>query len=325
MEKEHNYVGVDISKQHFDVSMLEGCKARHKRFSNDAAGFADFCSHLGPSSHVVMEASGPYYLRLACHLYTQGVKVSVVNPLVIRRFCQMRLSRTKTDKKDAAMIASYGATEHPILWAPEASYVMELRQLQSLMDLHNKHRTALLSQREAVSQLPVMSQSVVQSIDDSIAMIEAQLGDLENKMHDLIRQHHDQMYAQLQTIPGIGKKAALLLIVLTGGFTRFGNPRQISSYLGICPRIFESGTSVKGRSSITKMGMGKMRCVLYVCAWSAKRCNRQCKELYDRLVAAGKSKRLALIAVANKLIKQAFAIATRKTIYQPDYQKNICL
>ena len=107
----------------------------------------------------------------------------------------------------------------------------------------------------------------------------------------------------------------MMLIVLTGAFTKFSNAKQLSSYFGLSPRIFESGTSVKGKARITKMGMSKIRAMLYVCAWSAKRCNTACKELYDRLVAKGKSKRLALIAVANKLLKQAFAIATKKEYY----------
>jgi transposase len=123
------------------------------------------------------------------------------------------------------------------------------------------------------------------------------------------------MYDQLQSIPGLGRKTALFLIVITGGFRKFENHKQLASYIGISPRIFESGTSVKGRAKICKMGMSKIRAMLYVCAWSAKKCNKACKELYDRLVENGKSKKLAFIAVVNKLIKQAFAIATKKEYY----------
>lgn len=274
--------------------------------------------------HVVMEASGPYYLQLACYLHEQGIQVSVINPLVIRRFCQMRLSRTKTDKKDAKMIAEYAKTEHPAIWIPEADYVMELRQLQATSDLLNKHRTGLLRQQESFSQLPVVCKDAIKALKQTIKSLEKQLAVLEIKMQQLIKQYHGKMYSQLQTIPGLGKKTSLLLIVLSGGFTKFTNARQLSSYIGICPRIFESGTSIKGKSRITKMGMSRIRAMLYLCAWSAKKCNQACKELYDRLLAGGKSKRLALVAVANKLLKQAFAIATHNTTYQSGYQKNIC-
>lgn len=135
-------------------------------------------------------------------------------------------------------------------------------------------------------------------------------------MEAIIKEHHKLMFEQVQSIPGIGKKTSLLLVVISGGFTKFENAKQLSSYVGLSPRIFESGTSVKGRVRICKMGMSRIRAMLYVCSWSAIRCNKACKELYDRLVAKGKSKRLSLIAVANKLLKQAFAIATKGEYYQ---------
>jgi transposase len=93
-----------------------------------------------------MEASGPYYLRLACYLHNQGVAVSVINPLVIRRFSQMRMSRAKTDKKDAKMIAEYGKTEKPSLWQPPQQHEITLQQMEALLSNLNKERTALSNQ-----------------------------------------------------------------------------------------------------------------------------------------------------------------------------------
>lgn len=325
MQNSKNYVGIDISKLDFDVAIESGGKFQHHKLTNDLRGFKALYRLIPTNSHVVMEASGPYYVKLACYLYEQNIPVSVINPLVIRRFCQMRLSRTKTDKKDAKMIADYGKTEQPAAWQRDADYVMELRQLQAATDLLNKNRTSLLRQQEAFSQLPVISKEVAKTLKRSISDTEKQIEALEVKMQQIIKQYHNDMFKQLQTIPGLGKKTSLLLIVITGGFTKFSNARQISSYIGVCPRIFESGSSVKGKSKITKMGMSRIRTMLYLCAWSAKRCNSTCKDMYDRLVANGKSKRLALIAVANKLLKQAFAIAITQKNYNPDYQKNICL
>lgn len=100
-----------------------------------------------------------------------------------------------------------------------------------------------------------------------------------------------------------------MLIIATDGFGMFENYKQVISYFGLAPRIYESGTSVKGKGHICKMGMGQMRKVLYMAATSAIRCNKACKELYDRLRTKGKPYRVALIAAVNKLIKQAFAIA----------------
>ena len=95
--------------------------------------------------------------------------------------------------------------------------------------------------------------------------------------------------------------------------------------MGISPRIFESGSSIRGKTKVCKMGMSRIRALLYVCAWSAKRCNKACKDLYDRLLKKGKAKKQALIAVANKLLKQAFAIAINNEKYIANYVKKTCL
>jgi transposase len=320
----HNYVGIDISKVTFDVAVNHQDEYHYYKFSNDVNGFKAFLGLLSKEHQVVMEASGPYYLQLACFLHRNDVSVSVINPLVIRRFCQMRLCRTKTDKKDARMIAEYGKTEQPSNWKPEEKYVLELKQMQAAMDLLNKHRTDILRQLEAFRANEYVCKEAVQSISKANDANVKQIAKLEENMQKLIEQFHGQMYRQLQSIPGMGKKTALLLIVISGGFTKFENSKQLSSYIGLCPRIFESGTSVKGKSRITKMGMSRIRAMLYMCAWSAKRCNKACKELYERLVSNGKARRQALIAVSNKLLKQAQAIATSNISYQENYIKNTC-
>jgi transposase len=302
MESIKKYVGIDVSKLNFDVAIELAGTYRSSKLPNTLEGFSQLLGLLDSNSHVVMEASGPYYVRLASYLHEQGFIVSVVNPLVIRRFCQMRLSRAKTDKKDAKMIAEYGKVEHPQAWTPSEGYLQELRQLQAASDLLDKSRTSLLRQQEAFDQLPIQSKDASKAIQKAIRMLEKELTGIESKMQQLITEHHGDLYKRLQSIPGLGKKTSLLLIVLSGGFTRFSKSRQLSSYIGLCPRIYESGTSVKGRGRITKMGMSRVRAMLYLCTWSAKRCNKACKELYERLVAKGKSKRLALIAVANKLL-----------------------
>lgn len=135
-------------------------------------------------------------------------------------------------------------------------------------------------------------------------------------MLQLIQQHHVKMHQNIQTIPGIGKKSALLLIAISNGFEKFHTAKQLCSYLGVCPRISESGKSVKGKSKITKMGQGNLRAVLYLCSWSAIKHNKACKELYQRLLEKGKPKMVALIAVVNKLIRQTFVIATKNQTYK---------
>lgn len=317
MKKSKNYVGIDISKLTFDVAICNSDgKYKYFKFSNNHEGFVMFLELLDESESIcVIEASGPYYLKLATFLSEQAIDVCVINPLVIRRFSQMRVSRAKTDKKDAMLIAEYGKTEKPDLWQPEANHVLELKQMQAYLEQLNKNRTGFLVQKEAFNQNPIKSETLEKSINSILEIIDQEIKQIEKRMESIIKTHHQEMFDQLKSIPGMGSKTALLLIVISGGFSKFNNHKKLASYVGISPRIFESGTSVKGKSKICKMGMSKIRALLYMCAWSAKRCNKSCKELFDRLVEKGKSKKLALIAVVNKLLKQAFAIATKKEYY----------
>lgn len=324
MQSHTNYTGIDISKLFFDVAVQNGEKYDYYKFSNDQAGFDSLAKLVNKDHHVIMEASGPYYLPLACYLFRMEIRVSVINPLVIRRFCQMRMSRAKTDKKDAKMIAEYGKTEKPASWEAPQQYTISLQQMEALLFSLNKEYTALSNQLGSFQSCGMLGSDLEEIIRIELSHKQALIDNVSTKMEHLAEQYYSDTMVKLQSIPGMGKKTAMMLIVLTGGFHRFDNYRKLSSYIGLCPRIFESGTSVKGKARICKMGMSRIRAMLYICSWSAKRCNKTCKELYERLLAKGKAKKLALIAVANKLLKQAFAIATKDTYYNENYVKNIC-
>ena len=316
--------GFDVSKEFFDVCILDAKSHQSQQILYDDEGLASLIKILPPGTHCIMEATGPYYLKLAYYLYNHGFLVSVVNPLVIRRFCQMRMIRAKTDDADARLIASYGQTEEPDPWQPPTRYSIKLQQLEALVDQLQKQRTALLGQTESFTASGQMEKDIKQFLQKAVTHITRQIGQLTEKIEAIIQEHYQGLLTNVTTIPGIGKKTAIALIVLSSGFKKFDNHKQLSAYVGLCPRIYQSGTSVRGKSRICKMGMSRIRALLYVCAWSARRYNKACRDLYERLVTKGKSKRLALIAVANKLIKQAFAIAKSNQNYQENYSKNIC-
>jgi transposase len=324
MQNTINYVGVDISKLFFDVALPDGQVYRHYKFDNDQTGFSALLKILPQESVVVMEASGAYYLRLANFLSQKGIAVSVVNPLVIRRFGQMRMSRAKTDKKDARMIAQYGCAEKPALWQPPQEHVISLQQMEALLSNLQKEYTAVNNQLESFISSGMLDKELEELISKELQHKQELIDQLSSKMEELAKKHYSTMLNSLESIPGIGRKTAIMLLVASGGFSRFSDYRKLSSYIGLCPRIFESGTSIKGKAKICKMGMSQMRAMLYVCAWSAKRYNKACSELYQRLLAKGKAKKVALIAVVNKLLKQAFAIATKQTTYNENYVSNIC-
>lgn len=306
MHKYNEIYGVDISKDVFDVQSSTGT---YFQLSNDEKGFKNLIKKLSNDSLVVMEATGYYHYCLAQYLYQQGYLVSVVNPLSVKRFIQMKLSKIKTDKSDAKAICDYAIfNEIPLYTAKDGSQA-ECLQLIRLTAIYIKQSTALKNKLHGEKTLGIPSKVVYRSLNRSLKAVEKEVKVLEDRLIELIKDHQQTQLTLLKSIPGMGVKTAIMLIVMTDGFNRFENAKQLCSYAGITPIIRESGTSVRGRSRISKMGNQKLRNLLFLCSFSACKYNKACRELYERIVAKGKSKKLALIAVCNKLLKQAFAIA----------------
>lgn len=315
------YTGIDISKDTIDCSItLADGKIATTKFSNNVQGFEKLRKLLHEESHVVMEASGPYYTRLAYYLFAEKMPVSVVNPLVIKRFCQMRMVRTKTDRKDAGMIREYAQTEHPEQWVPDEINIVKLKQLNTVIELMEKSITATRNQLMALKEMPDSDPGLIATLTDHLKQTEQTKKKLEKEMTTTAVEHYNATYKALQTIPGIGPKSAAMLIAITSNFKKFSHYRQLIAYVGLNPRIYESGTSVKGKGHICKMGTGRIRKLFYLCSWSAKKVNPQCAEMYQRLKARSKPERVIKVAIANKLLRQAFAIGKNGTCFKINYQ-----
>jgi len=321
MYKINHFVGVDISKDKFDVWDSD---AGHRSFSNDSKGFRQFARQLPSNGFCVMEATGSYYQQLAMYLYEHGVELAVVNPVTIKRFIQMKLEQNKTDKSDARMIALYGQ-EQPGLspWIPAPEYITQCKQLQRVIVIYLKQNTSLKNHIQSLESRGVKSGVLIRSLKRQLKQVRQEIALLEAEMQSLIHQYDADLFVNLSSIPGIGKKTAAFLIILTNGFRDFDNYRQVSSFCGLSPTEHSSGTSIKGRSRISKRGNPYIRNQLFMCSFTASQCNPQCRSLYQRLVNKGKSKKLALIAVCNKLIKQAFSIAQSGIPYDPAYRSSI--
>lgn len=316
MNKSKEIYGIDISKNVFDVySNLKG----HQQFVNDVKGFKSFTKALNKNSHVVMEATGYYHYRLAQYLFHKGFNVSVVNPLSVKRFIQMKLTKIKTDKSDAKLICEYGYKNDLPKYNALTNTQAECLQLFRLLDNYLKRRTATKNKLKGEEALGIPSKFVYKSLQRDLKHLNKEVKGIEDRLLALVKQEHQEQLTLLKTIPGMGVKTALFLIVITDGFKKFENSKQLCSYVGITPVIRQSGSSVRGRSRISKVGNRKLRNLLFLCAFSACKHNKACNEIYERLVGKGKSKKLALIAVANKLLKQAFAIANSGLPYDESF------
>lgn len=311
--------GIDCSKDYFDITVLREGKVTFKsRFSNNIQGFTDMLPHV-LETHVVMEATGPYYFQLARFVHDSGIRVSVVNPLVIRRFAQMRMSRAKTDKKDALVIAEFAQMTSPKLWEPPTQAIQSIRNLETYLECLKQRRQMLSNQLHAFEAADTIDKLLYNEIKEEVEGHDKRIKEKERQIEELIKQNYAEMAGNIRSIPGIGPRSVSMLVIATDGFSMFENYKQVISYFGLAPRIYESGTSVKGKGHICKMGMGQIRKVLYMAATSAIRCNKACKELYERLRSKGKPYRVALIAAVNKLIKQVFAIAKSGEPYKAQF------
>ena len=277
MDKITNYLGIDISKDVFDVVDI---KDQHFQFQNSNKGFRAFKKILSPDSFCVMEATGYYHLKLAYFLLENSIKISIVNPLSIKRFVQMKLSKIKTDKADAKMIRLYAQNNELKLWKGQSKNQVEASQITRLLDIYAKQSTALKNKIHGEQTLGNPSQMVVRSLKRSLKQIKKEQAMLEQRLLELVKEDNQQLLSNLESIPGLGRKTAIILIVLTDGFSRFDSAAALCSYCGNNPTIRKSGTSVNGRPRISKIGNQKLRNLLFLCSFSASVYNRACNEVY---------------------------------------------
>jgi transposase len=311
-------LGIDIAKAKFQVALLlpDG-KRRHKSCPNSATGFQQLADWLQRQHvtrvHACLEATGTYSDALATWLYDAGHLVSVVNPAIIHAYARTQLTRTKTDRVDADLIAQFTATQQPPPWTPPA---IEIRQLQALvrrLDALHGMRTQeanRLAAGVAVADVRASIEAVLASLDAQIAHVE-----------QLIRRHLDQhpgLRAQrelLTTIPGIGATTAAVLIAEL--FDKpYTSARQAAAFAGLVPRIVESGTW-RGRARLSKIGPGRLRKALYFPAVAALRWNPTIRAVRDRLRAAGKPTMVIIGAAMRKLIHLAYGVLKSRRAYEP--------
>ncbi len=318
-------VGIDVSKASLAVCYQRDQQVHHLEVSNTKAGFQQLVHTCGAQCLFVLEATGAYYLALAYYLHEQKGQVVVLNPLVVKRFIQMHLGKGKSDRKDAQWLLRFGQQQAVKPWQPEETVLVECRQLEQVSEQLLKQKTMVSNSLEALQRQPVISKLALQQLQQTLKALTQQVQAVEAELLAVLEQRFQAEMALLCSIPGIGRKTAGLLLLFAGGFTRLDNYRQLIALAGLSPREHTSGSSIRGRVRITKMGGALIRGKLFMCSFAAKKRNAACQALYDRLVAKGKNGKVALIAVCNKLLKQAFAIVKSGVPYQAEFTKKLAL
>jgi transposase len=267
--------------------------------------------------HACLEATGCYGEALALFLHQQGVRVSVVNPARIKAFAQSELLRNKTDKADAALIARFCAAHQPPLWTPPPP---ERRQLQALV----RRLQALQAMRQQECNrldLEVSGSLIGSGVTEHIRYLEQQLAALKQQIQAHLRAHPSlhQQAELLQSIPGIGETTAIKLLAEVPLLGQYRSARQAAAYAGLSPRQRESGSSVRGKTRLSKVGNAAVRRALYLPAVVALRANPILREFAARLLASGKPKMAVVGAVMRKLLHQAHGVLKHNRPFDPNY------
>ena len=315
------HLGIDVAKAKLDCALrLPNGKYKHKVVDNNQNGFTVLTEWLdkqgaaGP--HVCMEATGGYWEAVAEFLANKELTVSVVNPAQIKAYGASRLVRTKTDKVDAQLIAEFCCERRPEPWqAPSPSEQM-LRALVLRLEALQAMRT------QESNRLEVARDIVKANIASHIDWLDGEIKALLKKIRDHIDGDPDMKNKQalLDSIPGVGERTIALLLAFCMHAGRFANARQAAAFAGLDPRQHESGSSVKGKPRMSKVGHAFLRKALYMPAmvtlyktdWG--RCFR------DRLAAAGKPPKLIIGAMMRKLVHVAFGVLKSGKPFNPALQ-----
>jgi transposase len=288
-------VGIDVSKHHLDIALLPGGDTF--TVTRDAEGLDALTARLQPLAPqaVALEATGGYETVVAATLGAAGLPVVVVNPAQVRAFGRALGQRAKTDPIDARLIARFTAMTQP--------------QIRPLPDAATQHLADLVARRRQIIAMMVAERQrraratprLCRSIDRLLSALQAELSEIDRQIGDDVRASPAWRETEnlLASVPGVGPTIARTLIAELPELGRLDR-REIAALAGLAPWTRQSG-QWKGRSFIGG-GRASLRAVLHMGALTASRHNPPLKAFHDRLIAAGKPKLVALVAVARKLL-----------------------
>jgi transposase len=318
-------VGIDVSKKKIDVELLMNGKVKSKVLDNSAEGHRLLLDWLGKSKvsltelHVCMEATGVYYEPVALALHGAGIKVSVVNPGCIKGFGHSENIRNKNDAVDAGLIARYCLAMSPMPWTPPPLEQRQLRawavRVHALKDIRQQEANRL--EAHTVTGMD----EVAAHVTEHITWLDAEIKKLEKEIDDHIDRHpglkHD---AELMgSIPGIGATTVARILGHIGDVRRFESAKAFAAFLGVTPKQRTSGTSIKGRTMLSRTGSTALRAALYMPSLVASRHNPILKRFAERLLGTGMAKKAVIGAVMHKLTHLIYGVIHTGKPFDPQY------
>lgn len=289
-----------------------------RQFRNTEEGIEEFTTHmeehgfLQGKTVIGVEATGVYHLLFTVTLSDNDWDVKIINPLESHKFITAGIRTVKTDRLDAIKIAEmvvlgrgylFRETKESIalkaLVVERCALVEMRKQTKQRLQAHNLKATAISTPlTDYFSPVTTMLTTTIKSIEKEM------------------RQHEQENQELLRSIPGIGDIAAASLVAFVGNVYRFETPEKLVAYIGLDPRVYESGTSVKGKGYISKRGNKYLRHILFNAAFTAMRCNPIFKSYYDKKISEGKHHTSIICALERKLVHVIYAVWSRQTPFK---------
>ena len=319
------HFGIDVSRDKLDCAVVDEHGQRIKRartFTNDAQGVIDLIGWaravaVEQPRRFVMEATAAYHELAATRLHCAGLVVSVVNPAQVRALARGLGMLSKTDLIDALLLAQYARLAEPRQWRPTKPQLLEFSAMLMRLDCLQADLRREQNRREQAA-VRCSADCVLASIDACIEFLREQCKAMRKTIdaHIVASDSLSQSIRRLRTIPAVGEKTANRMAAILGA-NNFASAKEAAAFLGLVPIKCESGSSVRGRSQLSKAGNPRVRASLYMAAVVAKKINPDIKDLYERLCARGKTKMSALGACMRKLVHLCYGVLKSEHDYVP--------
>lgn len=331
MQKTQFFIGIDVSKPHFDVSLLQVVDhvkgaLINERFNNTIPGIKKFGKWLqlqkvsfDENTLIVMENTGIYHRLLWAYCSRKNLQLHIGNAAHIK--WSFGIARGKSDKIDSQRLCYYACKESDMLKSTPALNPV-LLQLKDLMTARTKLLSQVNSIKTFINELKNVNdkniqRTLEQSYRKAIGGMSASIKLLEAEIKKLISENGDIRinYKLLLSVPGIGHFTAIYLIGCTNNFAGKITGKQLASYAGVVPFEYSSGISVRGRKKVHPMANKELKSMLYMCAMSAIQHYPEFKQYYERKEKEGKHGWSIMNAIKNKIVLRAVAVVKKKTPY----------
>jgi transposase len=326
-------VGIDVAQKELVVCigrLYEDWSIElyaHKSFANTAKGYFSLVQWVLKLTEAtvkiryVMEATGVYHESLACYLADHGYSLSIVLPNKISNYFRTLSVKTVTDKTASEAIALFGLERKLEDWKRLKPIFKQLRQLTRERDQLVEERTKIKNKLHAEKAESEPNSSTLKRIKQRIELLNKQEKTIKEEIAILVKKEKElkQDLTLLCTIPGIGVLTAATVLAETNGFELVRNKRQLASYAGFDVKEKQSGTSIKGKTRISKQGNKHLRKAMHLPSLTAIRHDQRFKSIFIRLVSKHGIKMKAVVAVQRKLLEMCYTIFRTQTAYNKNY------